>query len=83
MYQIIIQKLEQTKQTRIEIKPNNIAIGIVQVTAILANGDNIDICPKFKNIIGKVKTIADKVRVKAVLISKKFGRKSKVFSKNF
>jgi hypothetical protein len=43
----------------------------------------MDIWPKFKIIIGKVNTSADKVRVNAVFISKIFGRKLNTLSKNF
>jgi len=66
-----------------EIKPSSIAIGMVQVTAILEKGAKIDTWPKFIIIIGRVKERADRVKVKAVFISKVFGKKENTFSKNF
>jgi hypothetical protein len=53
------------------------------VTAILAIGAKRETCQKLKIIIGRVKTRADKVKTKAVLISKKFGRNLNTFSKKF
>jgi hypothetical protein len=56
---------------------------MVQLTAILLIGANIDTCQKLKTIIGSVNINADRVNVKAVLISKKFGKKKNKFSKYF
>ena len=63
--------------------PSNIAIGIVHATAILASGANIDNPQKFKIIIGRVKTSAERVNVNAVFISNISGKKENNFSKKF
>jgi len=48
---------------------------MVQVTAILLKGANIDTCPKLKIIIGREKERAESVKTKAVFISKVSGKK--------
>jgi len=67
----------------IEINPRSIAIGIVQVTATLANGAKIETCQKLKSIIGNVKVKADIVRTKASLIAKVVGIKLNIFFQKF
>jgi hypothetical protein len=42
---------------------------------MLAKGVIIDNCPKLKNIIGKQKLKAERVKIKAFFISKKLGKK--------
>jgi len=65
----------------IDINHKIMAMGIVQVTAMLANGARRDTCQKLKIIIGRVKVRADSVRTNASRIANVSGRKYKIFLK--
>jgi hypothetical protein len=66
-----------------EIKPHNIANGIVHATHILAIGAIIDNTQKFITIIGQVNTSAHSVKTKASFIHQKSGTKKSAFLKKF
>ncbi len=66
-----------------DIKPHNIARGIVHATHTFAIGAIMDNVQKLNIIIGIVKTNAQSVRIKASLIHQKSGRKKQSFLKKF
>lgn len=60
------------------IAPKSIAIGIVQATTIFAIGERRDICPNWNITIGSEKANAERVRIKASLIARNWGRKKNI-----
>ena len=66
------RKVENISNTSV-IAPNNIARGIVHVTAILAKGAKSETCPNWNIIIGRAKLRAARVSTRASRTAKILG----------
>ena len=76
-------KVDEKMSITSDKNQKSIASGIVQVTAILANGASKDNCQKLNIITGREKASAESVNTKASLIASVSGRKKNIFFQKF